>query len=324
MRLSFALVVCCAAVGGCDRGQPAPSASAKAIKALPEPEPTPEPVPEQEREPASRIALPPEFQGVPERTLAFKNGLLVEDFVLGQGRSALVGSKLTLRYAGFLDDGRKFDDNRAPGQPPFRFRLPSRPRVLGWGQGLLGMRAGGKRKIVVPPELGYGKAGDPGDEGEVSVPPNAKLTYVVELLEVQDPPARPKGLSAFSGRPLTTKRLRGGLLVQDFQQGSGEPVTTGDRVKIHYSGMLADGTVFDRTSGGDSPFEFVVGHRSFIAGWNQGLLGMRVGGLRKLKIPPKLGYGKRGSSKVPPNATLVFMVELMGLEKAPPKKKAQR
>ena len=84
----------------------------------------------------------------------------------------------------------------------------------------------------------------------------------------------------------------------------------GDTVSVHYTGTLDDGEVFD-SSAGRGPLTFTVGSGQVIAGWEQGVEGMRIGGKRKLTIPPRLGYGKRGAGSIPPNATLIFDIELL-------------
>jgi FKBP-type peptidyl-prolyl cis-trans isomerase len=99
----------------------------------------------------------------------------------------------------------------------------------------------------------------------------------------------------------------------DVQEGTGDTVAAGDTVDVLYTGMLPDGTVFDASSlHGNQPFEFTVGTGYVIPGWDQGLIGMKVGGRRILVIPPQLGYGQSGmGSAIPPNATLVFEVQLV-------------
>ncbi|MSQ60939.1 MAG: FKBP-type peptidyl-prolyl cis-trans isomerase [Betaproteobacteria bacterium] len=97
-------------------------------------------------------------------------------------------------------------------------------------------------------------------------------------------------------------------------EGAGDAAISGQSVTVHYTGWLTDGTKFDSSKDRDDPFEFDLGARRVIAGWDEGVQGMRVGGVRKLTIPPALGYGARGASGViPPNATLVFEVELLGV-----------
>ncbi|HZH99283.1 MAG TPA: FKBP-type peptidyl-prolyl cis-trans isomerase [Fimbriimonadaceae bacterium] len=103
------------------------------------------------------------------------------------------------------------------------------------------------------------------------------------------------------------------LLVEDLVIGEGEEATPGKNVSVHYTGTLEDGTQFD-SSVNRGPFDFPLGAGRVIKGWDQGVAGMRVGGKRRLTIPPDLGYGARGAGGViPPNATLFFEVELLGV-----------
>ena len=96
--------------------------------------------------------------------------------------------------------------------------------------------------------------------------------------------------------------------------GDGDEAVAGQTVEVHYTGWLTDGTKFDSSLDRDQTFSFKLGAGQVIAGWDQGVSGMKIGGARKLTIPPDLGYGERGAGGViPPNATLVFKVELIGL-----------
>jgi FKBP-type peptidyl-prolyl cis-trans isomerase FkpA len=103
-----------------------------------------------------------------------------------------------------------------------------------------------------------------------------------------------------------------GLVFEELTVGSGDAATLGQTVSVHYTGWLADGTKFDSSRDRNEPFEFPLGAGYVIRGWDEGVQGMRVGGVRKLTIPPALGYGARGAGGViPPNATLTFEVELL-------------
>ncbi len=105
-----------------------------------------------------------------------------------------------------------------------------------------------------------------------------------------------------------------GLIIEDVIVGEGELAEAGQYVSVHYTGWLTDGKKFDSSKDRNDPFEFPLGGRHVIAGWDEGVQGMKVGGTRKLTIPPELGYGARGAGGViPPNATLVFEVELLGV-----------
>ena len=103
-----------------------------------------------------------------------------------------------------------------------------------------------------------------------------------------------------------------GLKYEDLVEGDGAVATAGQTVVVHYTGWLTDGSKFDSSKDRNQPFSFGLGKRMVIAGWDEGVAGMKVGGTRKLTIPPQLGYGAAGAGGViPPNATLVFEVELL-------------
>lgn len=105
-----------------------------------------------------------------------------------------------------------------------------------------------------------------------------------------------------------------GLIIEDIVVGDGSVAEAGQYVSVHYTGWLVDGKKFDSSKDRNDPFDFGLGQRQVIAGWDEGVQGMRVGGKRKLTIPPELGYGARGAGGViPANATLVFEVELLGI-----------
>ncbi|MEZ4237991.1 MAG: FKBP-type peptidyl-prolyl cis-trans isomerase [Myxococcota bacterium] len=128
------------------------------------------------------------------------------------------------------------------------------------------------------------------------------------------------GQSAFaadwpvSPDPAPWHATEAGVQVQDVAPGDGDEVVPGATLEVHYTGMLEDGTVFDTSKDRGRTFSFRVGQHQVIKGWEDGLIGMRVGGTRRLVIPPDLGYGKRGAGPIPPDATLYFEVELLGLE----------
>lgn len=121
--------------------------------------------------------------------------------------------------------------------------------------------------------------------------------------------------AAAATKPPRTVVLSDGLKYVDLKIGSGPEPAAGQTVRVHYVGRLLDGTKFDSSRDRGQPFEFALGQGSVIAGWDEGIKTMRVGGRRKLIVPPQLGYGAEGAGdKIPPNATLVFDVELLGIE----------
>lgn len=105
-----------------------------------------------------------------------------------------------------------------------------------------------------------------------------------------------------------------GLIIDDLQAGEGDEACKGNRVTVHYTGWLTNGVKFDSSLDRNDPFDFPLGRGHVIPGWDEGVAGMKVGGKRKLTIPAHLGYGANGAGGViPPNATLVFEVELLAV-----------
>jgi FKBP-type peptidyl-prolyl cis-trans isomerase len=111
---------------------------------------------------------------------------------------------------------------------------------------------------------------------------------------------------------VTTKS---GLKYEDLKEGTGAEAKKGDTVEVHYTGTLTNGKKFDSSKDRNEPFSFKLGAGMVIKGWDEGVAGMKVGGTRKLMIPPELGYGARGAGNViPPNAELIFEVELLKIK----------
>ena len=109
--------------------------------------------------------------------------------------------------------------------------------------------------------------------------------------------------------------LAAGLQIKNNIQGEGAEIVNHSKIKVHYIGMLEDGTKFDSSYDRGEPFSFQIGLRQVIKGWEKGIMGMKVGGKRTLIIPPELGYGERGAGElIPPNSTLVFDIEIIDIQ----------
>jgi len=213
------------------------------------------------------------------------SGLQYTDEVVGAGDTPQPGDYVVVHYTGALQDGTKFDSSLDRGEP-FVFQIGVGQVISGWDEGVGSMKVGGKRRLTIPPELGYGARG----AGDV-IPPNAALIFDVELLDIP--------------------RVK----VEDIEDGGGAVAEEGDTIVVHYTGTLEDGTKFDSSLDRNEPFEFALGAGQVIPGWDIGLQGMKVGGARKLTIPPELAYGSRGAGGViAPNATLIFEVELLEIK----------
>ncbi|OFV98698.1 MAG: peptidylprolyl isomerase [Acidobacteria bacterium RIFCSPLOWO2_12_FULL_54_10] len=111
--------------------------------------------------------------------------------------------------------------------------------------------------------------------------------------------------------------MTGGLEYWDITEGTGEEAKRGMTVQVHYTGWLTSGKKFDSSVDRGKPFEFKVGAGRVIKGWDDGVVGMKIGGKRQLRIPPTMGYGAGGAGGglIPPDATLIFDVELLGVTK---------
>lgn len=114
--------------------------------------------------------------------------------------------------------------------------------------------------------------------------------------------------SAQPTQPITGEKT---VKIDDTQEGTGEAVKTGDTVTVHYTGKLTNGEKFDSSLDRNQPFSFTVGGGEVIKGWDEGLVGMKVGGKRTLTIPPEKGYGARAQGPIPANSTLIFDIELL-------------
>lgn len=237
--------------------------------------------------------------GQVETALGLSYTILVE----GQGQPLSQGERFQAQSEAWLADGTRFFSTRE-NRAPLDYLLGSGTACAGFDLGVMGMRVGEVRRIYIPARLAFGEA------GRGKVPPDSDLVFEVEVTQrgaavsLRQPPA-----------PGETGQVQGGngLTYTILRPGQGEPVAPGERVRAHYTGWLTDGRKFDSSLDRGQPFEVQIGVGQVIPGWDQGIVGMRTGEIRRLYLPPELGYGARGAgATIPPNAALVFEVELLG------------
>jgi peptidylprolyl isomerase len=244
--------------------------------------------------------------GTKKTIVTTESGLQYEEIKEGKGPAPQAGDVVSVHYVGMLEDGTVFDSTRTRGEP-LQFALGRGIVIPGWDEAVALMKEGGKAKLVIPPELAYGEQG----VGTI-VPPNATLTFEVELVSIQ--PGAPEAPMHVNEADYVT--TNSGLKYYDFEIGDGPAAQAGQQVNVHYSGWLEDGTLFDSSLNRGQPFSLLLGIGQVIPGWDEGLTGMKAGGKRQLVIPPELAYGSQGAGGViPPNATLIFEVELLAIVK---------
>ncbi len=225
----------------------------------------------------------------------------------GDGRKPETGEVVSVHYTGYLEDGTEFDSSVDTGQP-FSFAVGRGLVIPGWDEGIALLNLGDKATLIIPSELAYGPQG----AGNGIIPPDATLTFDVELVDIR--PGSPESPMEVSEDDYTT--TDSGLQYFDFEEGDGPTAEAGQQVSVHYTGWLLDGTKFDSSLDRGSPFTFQLGSGGVIAGWDEGVAGMKVGGSRQLLIPSDLAYGDTGAGggQIPPGATLLFEVELLDVQ----------
>jgi peptidylprolyl isomerase len=240
--------------------------------------------------------------------LKWKNlrpGIEVFDEKEGTGKELRAGMELTFHYTGWLSNGYKFGSSKDLGKSA-KTVLGTGKLVKGLEMGLESLKQGGVRWLRLSPSMAYGSA------AMSNMPANSTLIFRIQadLVEIDDEFASSMD---FFPNANSIKWISGqeGLKYFIEKTSNGKPVQPGEVIKAHYTGWLSDGTKFDSSRDRGEPISLELGAGHVIRGWDLGLAGMRRGEKRLLLIPPSLGYGSRGGGPIPPDATLIFAVEMM-------------
>lgn len=220
--------------------------------------------------------------------------VVITDLTIGDGDEIQPGHTLRVDYVGRLPDGSTFDSTDETGEE-FIFTFGIGQVIEGWDEGLEGMREGGTRRLEIPSHMAFGQRGRCRTDGTCPVPPNTDVTYEVTVVAIFDE-----------------------VLVEDQTEGTGRVAENGDILFVDFVGQLQNGDVFDESLSVGAPFQFQLGQGRVIAGWDQGLPGMKAGGRRIITVPPSLGYGPFGSPPtIPQYAVLIFTIDLVEVVKNP-------
>lgn len=268
--------------------------------------------------PVAAPATPPEDARLPEEAptpiaddawTVSETGLRTADLVVGEGDEVTHGSPVVVEYTGWLEEsGEMFDSSKRRARPLLFTMGRGDAPVPGWDEAVSGMRVGGKRAAVFPPDLAFGQTGRP-----PRIPRDATVRFEFELVTVAASREAPEAPPTFNPADM---RAVGDVQVIDLVEGTGALLAQGDKIALDYSAFLkADGKRFDSSMTRSGPAVFEWGKNEMLEGVEMGIAGMKVGGTRLIEIPPELGYGENGlRNYVPPQATLLFLVQLVEIK----------
>ena len=253
--------------------------------------------------------------------ITLESGIKYMDDSLGTGREAKANELVTIHFKGWMvPEGdsvelfsdwtlnqnmnmRSLGDSKVRNQP-VKFVLSSNSFIKGSDEGIIGMKVGGVRSMIIPSKLAYG------EKGIGFIPPNTDLKVVVELLDVKDRVVA----KMWDVDSTLFKTTASGLKYAIISEGDGSLAEAGKLVTVNYSGYLEDGTMFDSSVERDDPISFPVGQGQVIPGWDEGMQLLKKGSKARFIIPPQLGYGEMELEKIPKNSTLIFDVELVDVQ----------
>lgn len=233
------------------------------------------------------------------------SGVKYADIETGDGDAIEDGQIATLHYTAWFGDGSKFDSSLDVDRP-LTVKLGAGQFVPGADEAIVSMKTGGTRQVLIPTELAFGSMNNGAE-----LPPGDYFIMELQLVDIL--PGAPEAAAKVDEADFETTAT--GLKIYDFEVGTGVQPQSGQQVSVQYTGWLEDGTMFDSSLERGDPIVFPLGTGSVIPGWDEGIASMKVGGKRQLVIPPDLAYGEAGSPPViPENATLIFEVELVGVQ----------
>ena len=214
------------------------------------------------------------------------------------------GDIVTVNYSGYLKNGKMFDSS-IKRKKPFKTIIGEGRVIRGWDEGLQLMKTDDKFRFIIPYHLAYGQ------RQKGSIPAKSDLIFDVEMLKIK----KNIQVKAYDTKDKDTITTPSGLKIIKIKSTKGELASKGKMVTVHYTGYLSNGKMFDSSVKRDEPISFPVGVGRVIKGWDEALLTMRKGEKCRLIIPPTIAYGQQGAGGViPPNATLIFDVELINIQ----------
>ena len=207
--------------------------------------------------------------------------------------------QVKINYTGYFMDGKIFDTSYDRGEP-MPFSVGKGNVIKGLDEAIQKVRMGEKARIIIPYMLAYGEKGYAG-----VIPEKADLIFDIDLVDIQSIPYKVEGMEV--------NTTPSGLKYIVVHKGTGKKAEKNRSCSVHYSGYLEDGSSFDSSLNKGQPFQFNLGMGQVIQGWDEGVQLMSVGDRYRFIIPSNLGYGDGGQGPIPPKATLIFDVELLGV-----------
>lgn len=230
--------------------------------------------------------------------------LVITDITEGEGEAAVEGSTVYVYYVGVLsENGKRFDGNF--GSDPYAVTLGVGAVIDGWDQGLIGIKAGGRRQLDIPADLAYGSAGS-GD----AIPPDSAISFVVDVVAIV-PPIDPADAPEITIEGAENVEV---LVSEDLVDGKGDEAKAGSNVLVHIIAFNgATGEELASTWGDPSPVALLLAEGGSLPGLVEGIPGMKVGGRRQLTIPFADAFGAEGNSsmKLPASTDLIVVIDLL-------------